>query len=250
MSYANKLIENFLRLPKLALDGSNWVLYKDKFELAIDACGLADHIDGTGSLLVAPIAPGPPAAAVLTAAEQATAAAYAVDLEAYRKAVKLWTSGEAIIRQGIAGTVPDSVYMETRKKGTAGEMWQAVISRYETRSRMVMVDMRRKLQDERCAEGSDVRAHLSLLQTMREDLSAMGASPSDDDFTAIILGSLPPSYDPFLSAITAATSITAHKLTPEELIHSTNQEADRRSIKAGKTKRDEKDAAFGASDRS
>jgi hypothetical protein len=118
MSLASRLIESFLRLPKLDLDGSNWVLYKDKFELAAGACGLADHVDGTGLVPVVPIAPAPPAAAVPTAA-----AAYIVDVDAHKKALREWTSGEAVIRQGIAGTVPDSVYMETRKEGTAQEIW-------------------------------------------------------------------------------------------------------------------------------
>jgi hypothetical protein len=41
---------------------------------------------------------------------------------------------------------------------------------------MVTVDLRRKLQAEKCPEHGDMQAHLNKLQTMREDLASMGVS--------------------------------------------------------------------------
>ncbi|KAJ7608626.1 hypothetical protein DFH06DRAFT_897557, partial [Mycena polygramma] len=61
---------------------------------------------------------------------------------------------------------------------------------------------------------------------LRVDLVGMGADPGDENFTAIILGSLPLSYDPYLSAITATSTVMGQTLSPDDLIRGLNEEAD------------------------
>ena len=109
---------------------------------------------------------------------------------------------------------------------------------------MVMVDMRRKLQSEKCNEHGDVCAHLIKLQTMWEDLASMGGSISDEDFTSIILGSIPLSYDTYIAAITAMSSLLSQTLSPTNLIDAIHDEADRCTIKNPKSKKEEHDSAF------
>ena len=41
-----KLGGEFLRIPKLDVAGTNWVVYKDRFLWSIDARGLLDHLEG------------------------------------------------------------------------------------------------------------------------------------------------------------------------------------------------------------
>jgi hypothetical protein len=41
-------------------------------------------------------------------------------------------------------------------------------------SQLIIVELRRKLQNKRCEEKGDVRAHLAKLQQMRNDLASMG----------------------------------------------------------------------------
>ncbi|KAH7903099.1 hypothetical protein BJ138DRAFT_977420, partial [Hygrophoropsis aurantiaca] len=64
------------------------------------------------------------------------------------------------------------------------------------------------------------------MRAMREDLAAMGQPPTDDDFTAIILGSLPSSYDPHISAITASAKVSGNMLTPDLLMGTITDEYD------------------------
>ena len=47
MSVSTKLGNKFLHIPKLDISGNNWVIFKDHFIWALDACGILDHIDGT-----------------------------------------------------------------------------------------------------------------------------------------------------------------------------------------------------------
>ena len=96
-------------------------------------------------------------------------------------------------------------------------MWEAVKEQREKKSRMVTVDMQCKLQAEKCPESGDIRAHLHKLQAMQEDLTSMGGSISDEDFTS---------------------------LSPMNLIDAICDEVDRCTIKNPKSKKDEQDAAF------
>ena len=109
---------------------------------------------------------------------------------------------------------------------------------------MVTVDLHHKLQVEKCPEHGDMHAHLNKLQTMHEDSASMGVSIADEDFTSIILGSIPPSYDTYIAAITAASTLLNQVLTLTNLIDTIIDEADYKAIKNPKSKKDDHDVAF------
>ena len=226
----------FLRIPKCEVDGTNWSVYKSRFSFAADAAGLADHLLETHIAPIAPTISSPPTATDTVA------------LEAYDKELKAFKSGQAIVKQAIASTIPDGLFLRVKDEKTAAILWKKVAEEFEKKSKMVTVDLRRRLQDERCTDTGNVRTHLEKLQTLRTDLIGMGADPGDENFTAIILGSLPPSYDPYLSAITATSTILGKTLSPDDLIRGLNEEADRRSLK-NKSKKDDRDIAFSAGER-
>jgi len=100
----------------------------------------------------------------------------------------------------------------------------------EKKSRMVTVDLRRKLQAEKCPEHGDMRAHLNKLQTMREDLASW-ERPLLMKILAYFdyLGSIPPSYDTYIAAITATSTLLDQVLTHRpHLIDAIIDEADRK----------------------
>ena len=72
----------------------------------------------------------------------------------------------------------------------------------------------------------------------------MGHAPTDNDFYAIIIGSLPPSYDAYISALNATSSVIGTYLSPDDLMHTITDEHDRRSL--GKSSKKEENAAFHA----
>ncbi|KJA26561.1 hypothetical protein HYPSUDRAFT_123358, partial [Hypholoma sublateritium FD-334 SS-4] len=136
---STKLGDDFLRIPKLDVAGANWVVYKDRFQWAIDARGLLEHIDGSE------MEPASPIKVTALDAEGKVASKPADDekLETeWKKEVKTWRQGEAIVKQQIAGTIPDSLFMKIRGKGSAREIWEALAGDFEKKSRMVSVDLR------------------------------------------------------------------------------------------------------------
>src|SRR5271168_1895617 len=229
----SKLLEFFAHIPKLEIDGLNWVIFKDRFLFAAAAGSLKGHIDGSGK---PPVNPLPTPCVPLTEDQKA-------EMSEYSALLTKWEMEENIMKQALASVIPDSLFIEVRKMETALSMWDAVRNQREKKSRMVTIDMRRKLQSEKCTEQGDVRAHLVKLKIMREDLASMGGSISDEDFTSTILGSIPQLYDTYIAAITATSSILNQTLSSTNLIDVIRDEANRRTIKNPKPKKEGQDAA-------
>ena len=241
MSSSNsKLLEFFIHIPKLEVDSSNWVIFKDRFLFAAAAASLKGHIDGTGK---PPVNPVPTPREPLMEDQK-------LAINEYNTLLTKWEMEENIVKQALASVIPDSLFIEVRRKETAMLMWDAVRDQREKKSRMVTVDMHQKLQSEKCNEQGDVRTHLIKLQTMREDLASIGGLISDEDFTSIILGSIPQSYDTYIAAITATSSLLNQTLLPTNLIDAIHDEADRRTIKNPKPKKEGSDTAFVAKESS
>jgi hypothetical protein len=68
--------------------------------------------------------------------------------------------------------------------------------------------------------------HFNTIQTMQEELASLGTSLGEQDFSAIILGSLPRSYDQFISAVTTTASVLKQELNPKDLMQTIIDEYD------------------------
>jgi hypothetical protein len=53
-----------------------------------------------------------------------------------------WEMEENIVKQALASVIPDSLFIEVRRKEMAALMWDAVRDQREKKSHMVTVDMR------------------------------------------------------------------------------------------------------------
>ena len=116
---------------------------------------------------------------------------------------------------------------------------------FEKRSHMFTINLRRWLQDVHCEDNGNVHTHFDNLRNMREELAALSESIPDQDFAAIILGSLPKSYNTYLSAITATLSVLGKEVDPDALILSVIDEYNRHSVKNHQTKdKGKSDATF------
>ena len=132
MSSSNsKLLEFFIHIPKLEVDGSNWVIFKDCFLFAAAAASLKGHIDGTGK---PPVNPVPTPCEPLMEDQK-------LAINEYNTLLTKWEMEENIVKQALASVIPDSLFIEVRRKETATLMWDAVRDQREKKSRMVTIDM-------------------------------------------------------------------------------------------------------------
>ncbi|KAK0229024.1 hypothetical protein IW262DRAFT_1265581 [Armillaria fumosa] len=150
-----KLGEYFTKLPACKADSTNWIFFCDRFLFAVDAAGLSDHFEDimTATELTAP---------AMTDPKNPTADETKV-MNEYAKWHWIWKSEQAIIKKGIASVISDSLFLKVKGEVMAKAMWEKVKSEYEKKLKMVTVDLHRKLQDEQCSEGGDVKTHLTKL---------------------------------------------------------------------------------------
>ena len=149
-----KLGNDSMRVPKLELSGSNWVLYKDRLLWATDAKGYRGHLDG---MVTEPVAPQAQAATETVAEGAGTGGTPDPGQVAYESALAEWRKGEANVKQLIASTIPDSLFMKIHMKPNVCAIWEALAQEFERKSRMVSIDLRCRLQEQRCADRDDVR---------------------------------------------------------------------------------------------
>jgi len=209
-------------IPKLASDGSNWIVWKTRTQILIGAKKLARLLD---EATVRPTAPTP-----LTDKSSATeTAAYETALE---KCLE-FDQSDMEAKHIIVSTIPDSLLIETAKCTTASSLWKAICVEHENKTKFFVVEMLRFLQNQRCSETDDVKQHLAKLLKLREELATSGKVIDDTDFTSIITNSLPPSYDNVISSAYAAAIAIKIEITTDQIISIVREEHTRRQISNG-----------------
>jgi gag-polypeptide of LTR copia-type len=104
------------------------------------------------------------------------------------------------------------------------DMWDMLVLEFESRSTLAQVDLRVKLQNICYHEKGDIRVHLDKIRQTYIDLENIGVTISDDEYTAIIIKSLPPSYADYLSYITRTTLALKMKVGSSQLCSQLEQE--------------------------
>jgi hypothetical protein len=81
-----------------------------------------------------------------------------------------------------------------------------------------------------CDEGGDVKAYFGELNRLRQIMAGMGAIVNNEDYAAIIMGSLPDTYRPIISTLEAAAGYSTKVVTAQELITAVNVEYEHRLL--------------------
>lgn len=79
--------------------------------------------------------------------------------------------------------------------------WDTLKSQFECVSIAQVVRLNRKFYAATMNEGTDILEHLTHMTTLAEQLREMNEEISDKKFATVVLGSLPESYDNFISSL-------------------------------------------------
>ena len=236
MSFDLKLGNNFLCVPGLPADGKGFVVWKERLELLIQVCGLYSHLDGSTARPDDPPPLRSTGSTVLTEKQASV-------IERYAKNINQYLQEQAIVFQQIASTIPNSLYLKIKGKLTVKEAWDALKANFKRRLHMIMIELCKQLQDTCCTENGNICTYLNNIWTMQEELASLGMILSEPDFSPIVLGSLPKSYDQFLSTVTTTASVLKQELNPEDLIQTIIDEYNWWSTRP-RTKEKNTDVAF------
>jgi hypothetical protein len=229
-------------IPKLADDGLNWITYKGRMLTALGARGLMRYTDGRKTK------PIPFAVDLSTGKVTKPDGTKPTDaeLEDLEDKIDEYQQKDSLVKQQIFSTISDQLLLRIQNLGSAAAIWDKVCKIHKGKTELVHIDLRRRLQELRCEEGGDVKAHFGEQLRLRELLAGMGASIEDRDFYAITLGLLPESYRPLVSSINATAKIAKKVLTPYELISVVTEEYEHRLLSDRRTRKKGSNSAFNA----
>ncbi len=161
-----------INIFKLAADGLNWVMYQNCMKYALDMHRWARHLVST----------------VIT--------------QEYKDASNIggmkpevcWKTNEAVVRQLIIVSMPDSVFNHIKGSANVKSIWDELKKIFEGCMRNLLINLGRKLQNMKCGEDDDIHAHFKSLANFHKQLVAMGQIISDDQYMNMLMSSLPSSY--------------------------------------------------------
>ena len=129
-------------------------------------------------------------------------------LEKIEEKWDLYNQGEASIKAQILTTVPEATAVEIQSLATRKEMWDTLGTKHEKKALTVIVDLQCRMYVLKYLDKGNVKTHMETLSSMYEQLKGMGEEIEDDDFTTLILASLPKGYHPLINTISLCASTT------------------------------------------
>jgi hypothetical protein len=171
--------QNSITLPKLVIDGSNWITFRDRVHWAMESHEWELHLTH-GS----------------TPAEY-TNIGNVNGVSPDRR----WKLEEDSVKEVLASALPDQIFNQIKSKRTVFAIWTTLKTLYEDRTEMITTDLGLKFQAIKLPADGDPRDHFSKLLDAREQLASMGKDYSEAEYRAIILSSLPSIYDQTVSSL-------------------------------------------------
>src|ERR1700761_512114 len=166
------------------LQDTNWLGWKRRITSILRDRGLLKYVTGTATR------PTPATANTPTADEL--------------KAMEEWDDNDARAQTQIELTLSDSQMIHISGATTSAQMWKQLVTVKESRGKLGILSMRRRLYRTTADESTDILAHITELREIQEQLHLMGSYVSDDDFTFLLITSLPESWDQFTTAYLGA----------------------------------------------
>jgi hypothetical protein len=204
-------------VPKLTKN--HWVEFKTQTVMSLTGRGLNCHLDG--SVRVPQPLPRLTDGKKILLHDKSTEATK-TDIKMNLTLLDAHAQMEALAIQKLYATVPNTVIIQVQNKGSVAAIWKAICLIYEGKSDMVQVDTHACLQSMKCSENDDVKAHLTSMMVLCKELADMGAPVDNQDFTVMIINSIPESF----RTMTAAIHATSQSVMSDKVIAVAFEEAD------------------------
>lgn len=191
------------------LNSTNWLAWKRRTTAVLRERELLGYVDST----ISPADSTPP----LTTEEQ--------------EALETWTKKDELAQNQIILTIAEEEMVHITRANTAKEMWDALVMVHEPRGGASVISAMRLLFRTVADEESNLEEHLTEIRRIQDQLQIMQADVPDWIYGAIMLSSLPPSWDAFASGFIGQNG-GAHTKTPSRQMEVMIRDEYRRRIQA------------------
>ena len=180
------LASSFYWIKPLGQD--NWLAWKHRIQAVLRECKLIGHINGTIS--------EPPR----------TNAGY-----------RVWKEDDEKTQTQLELSMEDKE-LDNLTGDNAAEMWANLCNVKESKGKMGILRTWKILYWAIMDNSTELSVHIALSKCYRVELSALGSVIEDDDFSMLILSSLPDSWESFNEAYLGSHADTTESIKSKELI--------------------------------
>jgi hypothetical protein len=175
--------------------------------IALGARGLGEYVDETAVRPILITTATSPSGKIATPEEAKE--------NKNKREVAEYMQKDYLVQQHIFGTITDRMMLQISHQTTGAAMWKEIKTLHEGKSTLVKVDVRKHMLLTRCDKGGDVKAHFGGLNRLRQIMAGMGVIVDDEDYMAIVMGSLPDTYQPIISALEATAGYSSKVVTAQ-----------------------------------
>jgi hypothetical protein len=130
-----------VQVPKLSLDGANWVIYHNRLKWAMQTNSFNAHVQDTS-----------PTQAYTTLG---TIGGLTPDA--------CWEKEENAIKQVLRSMLPDTAFNRIKASANVHDTWEILRHVYEEQSKALVADLIWRFQNKCCDEDKSVRSHFEYL---------------------------------------------------------------------------------------
>ncbi|KAG6838398.1 hypothetical protein C0991_011919, partial [Blastosporella zonata] len=170
-------------------DGDNYIAFRDRALLAARARGALNYLNGTITK------PSPPSPGTTTTTTEST------PWTSHTPSLEEWEVRDAWALSLLIYNTKNPVGLGVNMAGTAAQAWKALSEEYDCTSEIAAVAAESHLRSSKLAEGGDFQEHIRTLRTQWSKAVEKGADIKDKTFRAIIISSLPPSWNTIVSSL-------------------------------------------------
>ena len=218
---------SFFNVPQLTEDGSNWIIYKGRLLTAVNARGstMRQYIDGTAK------EPDPLKADTARIPQSLNGGTATSDeIKENLKEIQEYHYRNSLVKQQIFSTITDEMYLRVQEFDSTSRIWMELCAIHQDKTKLTQTDLWQHMHETRCQEEGDVKEHFGVLHRLKQSLAGMGVRVEDEDYTTILVGSLPESYRPTLSAISANACMNGKDITLNDLIKIITEEYEHKQL--------------------
>jgi len=126
-----------------------------------------------------------------------------------------WAKEENVIKLILGSMLPDTAFNRIKMTANVHNAWEILKWVFEEWSKALVTDVIQRFRNKRCKEDESVRNHFEYLADLCKQLVAMGKAVMDEDYTDMLLASLPASYDGTVSSMSTSVRLGTKVLTSE-----------------------------------
>ncbi|KAG6860961.1 hypothetical protein C0991_011754, partial [Blastosporella zonata] len=186
-------------------DGDNYIAFRDRALLAARARGALNYLNGK----ITQPSPLPPGTTTTTPD--------ATPWTSYTPSLEEWEAHDAWALSLIIYNTKNPIGLGVNMTGTAAQAWKALADEYDSASEIAAVTAESYLRATKLAEGGDFQEHIRTLRIQWNKAVEKGADVKDKTFQAIIISSLPPSWNTIISSLHGTK--TSSKLLASLTVH-------------------------------